>query len=212
MPLLEIYMTLLDKQGFQSWWPGDTDFEICLGAILTQNTEWSNVEKVLYNLKKEKLMSPERLLMAGRSRLCHLIRPSGYFNQKAVYVEEFCKFIKKHPFRELRSMDLKDARALLLSIKGVGEETADSILLYALDFPVFVIDTYTKRLFSRLRLCKEDVPYEALQRYFHEALLTDVELFKDYHAQIVSLGKDRCRKKPDCEHCILRERKLCFFR
>jgi endonuclease III related protein len=211
MHLLEIYMALLERQGFQSWWPGDTDFEICLGAILTQNTAWSNVEKALDNLKKGSLMSPTKLLQAGKGRVSRLIKPSGYFNQKAGYVENFCKFIKKHPVKKLKKMDMKEARALLLDQKGIGKETADSILLYALDFPIFVIDAYTKRVFSRIGLCKEDVSYDELQQFFQKGLLTDVELFKDYHAQIVMLGKDVCRKKPKCEKCVLREKGLCAF-
>ena len=108
-------------------------------------------------------------------------------------------------------MDMKEVRALLLDLKGIGKETADSILLYALDFPVFVMDAYTKRIFSRMGFCKEDVPYDELQQRFHKDLLTDVELFKDYHAQIVMLGKDTCRKKPRCENCVLREKGFCAF-
>lgn len=212
MQLLEIYVTLLDRQGFQSWWPGDTDFEVCLGTILTQNTAWTNVEKALDNIKKGSLMSPDKLLGAGRDKIARLIRPSGYFNQKAVYVESFCKFIKKNPVRKLKKMDIKETRALLLDLKGVGKETADSILLYALDFPVFVIDAYTKRIFSRLGFCKEDISYDELQERFNKGLLTDLDLFKDFHAQIVVLGKDTCRKRPKCEHCVLREKGFCSFK
>jgi endonuclease III related protein len=211
MKLMEIYLTLLEGQGFQAWWPGETDFEVCLGAILTQNTAWTNVEKALNNIKSSSLMSPNKLLNAGRGRVTHLIRPSGYFNQKAVYLENFCKFIKRHPISELKKMDITEAKALLLGLKGIGKETADSILLYALGFPIFVVDAYTKRIFSRIGVCKEDISYDELQAIFHNNLLTDVEFFKDYHAQIVMLGKDTCRKKPQCERCILRKNKLCDF-
>ena len=211
MKLLEIYVTLLEKQGFQAWWPGETDFEVCLGAILTQNTSWTNVEKALDNIKSNSLMSPDKLLNVGRDRIAHLIRPSGYFNQKATYLESFCKFIKEQPIRELKKMDLTEARALLLGLKGIGKETADSILLYAMDFPIFVVDAYTKRIFSRLGVCKESVSYDDLQDIFHKDLLTDVELFKDYHAQIVMLGKDTCRKIPQCERCVLKKNGFCIF-
>ncbi len=211
MPLLEIYKALLDKQGFQYWWPGDTNFEICLGAILTQNTAWSNVEKALENLKKAELMLPEKLLATDKTKISRLIKPSGCYNQKTDYIISFCEFILEHPLEKLKNIDIIGARSLLLDINGVGKETADSILLYVVGYPIFVIDAYTRRIFSRIGLCKAGVSYEELQEYFHNNLLTDVELFKDYHAQIVMLGKSTCRKKPICENCILRAQKLCRY-
>jgi len=210
--LLKIYTVLLEDQGFQSWWPGETNFEVCLGAILTQNTAWANVEKALNNIKKASLMSPDKLLNIGSEKLAGLIRSAGYFNQKTRYIEEFCRFINTTSFSELKKREIHDVREKLLSLKGIGKETADSILLYALDFPIFVIDAYTKRIFSRLNICKEDILYDDVQDVFHKGIVTDVELFKDYHAQIVMLGKNVCRKEPRCDKCVLRANKICYYR
>jgi len=209
--LLDIYAVLLEKQGFQDWWPGDTNLEICIGAILTQNTAWGNVEKAINNIKKESLMSLDALLNAGEKKIATLIRPAGYFNQKAKYVYGFCKFIKTSPFKELKKNELLKTRDALLAIKGIGKETADSILLYVLDYPIFVIDAYTKRIFSRIGVCNENMDYDDMQNFFYRNLIIDVELFKDYHAQIVTLGKGSCRKKPKCENCVLRARKICSY-
>ncbi len=209
--LLDIYAVLLEKQGFQHWWPGDTDLEVCVGAILTQNTAWSNVEKAISNIKAESLMSLEALLGVEEQKIATLIKPAGYFNQKAKYLYGFCGFLKKNPLNELKKKELLDVRFSLLGIKGIGKETADSILLYAMDFPIFVIDAYTKRIFSRIGICSEDVAYDDIQNIFHKKLVTDIELFKDHHAQIVMLGKDACHKKPKCELCVLREQKICFY-
>lgn len=209
--LLDIYAVLLEKQGFQNWWPGETDLEICIGAILTQNTAWSNVEKAINNLKQRALLSDDALLGIGEKELANLIRPAGYFNQKAKYVYEFCKFIKRNPLNVLRKKELSEVRESLLGVNGIGKETADSILLYALDFPIFVVDSYTKRIFSRIGLFKEDTSYDQVQDYFHDGIVTDVELFKDFHAQIVMLGKDTCRKKPKCGNCVLQKQKICSY-
>jgi endonuclease-3 related protein len=209
--LLDIYAVLLEKQGFQHWWPRDTDLEVCIGAILTQNTAWSNVEKAINNIKVESLMSLDALLDVGERKISTLIKPAGYFNQKAKYIYGFCEFLKNNPLTELKKKELFDVREVLLGIKGIGKETADSILLYALDFPIFVVDAYTKRIFSRIGICNEDIDYYDMQNIFHKKLITDLELFKDYHAQIVVLGKDTCHKKPKCELCVLREQKICSY-
>lgn len=209
--LLDIYAVLLEKQGFQHWWPGDTDLEVCVGAMLTQNTAWSNVEKAINNIKAGSLMSLDSLLSAGEKHISTLIKPAGYFNQKAKYLYGFCEFLKKNPLSELKKKELLDVREALLGVKGIGKETADSILLYALDFPIFVVDAYTKRIFSRIGICNEDIDYDDMQNIFHKNIVTDIELFKDYHAQIVMLGKDTCRKTPKCESCILRKQKLCSY-
>jgi endonuclease-3 related protein len=209
--LLDIYAVLLEKQGFQHWWPGDTDLEVCVGAILTQNTSWSNVEKAICNIKAESLMSLEALLGVEEKKVATLIKSAGYFNQKAKYLYGFCEFLKKNPFNELKKKELLDVRQALLGIKGIGKETADSILLYALDFPIFVVDAYTKRIFSRIGICNENIAYDDIQNIFHKKLVTDIELFKDYHAQIVMLGKNTCHQKPRCKNCILREQKICSY-
>jgi len=210
--LLNIYAVLLKKQGFQHWWPGDTDFEICIGAILTQNTTWRNVEKAIGNLKNQSLMSVDALLRAGERKIASIVKPAGFFNQKARYVYDFCKFIEVNPMNKLRKGELLEVRDALLGIRGIGKETADSMLLYALDFPIFVIDAYTKRIFSRIGVCNEDIDYEDIQGVFHKGLVTDIDLFKDYHAQIVMLGKDTCHKTPRCGLCILHKQKICSYR
>ena len=206
---MSIYRELYGANGDQNWWPAETVCEVCIGAILTQNTSWSNVERAILNLKAAGLLELENIVSSGTEKIAELIRPSGYFNQKAVYIREFCSFLKKHNLKGIKDMELMDARDLLLSVKGIGKETADSILLYALDFPIFVIDAYTKRIFSRLGLLNQDIDYEHAQEFFMSHLLTDVELFKDYHAQIVNLAKYHCTKKPKCTNCPLKTSGIC---
>ena len=208
---LKVYKTLLKQNGHQGWWPGGTDFEICVGAILTQNTSWSNVEKAISNLKKEKLLNLEKMTRCSKAKLSLLIKPSGYFNQKATYLYELCSFLKKTPLKVLRKKKQSEARYLILGVKGVGKETADSIMLYALGFPVFVVDTYTKRIFSRIGLSKSNTDYDELQDIFHKRLKHDPALFGDYHAQLVALAKAYCTKKPKCKECPLRREHLCKY-
>jgi len=209
--LLEIYLALYESNGWLDWWPGETGFEICIGAILTQNTAWSNVEKAINNLKRENIIDAKTLLSASRDKIAELIRPSGYFNQKTGYILEFCRFLMKHDIEKLKKMEMIEARELILNIKGIGKETADSILLYALDFPIFVIDAYTKRIFSRLSIVDHNIGYDEIQDMFHKGLFTDPCLFNDYHAQIVILGKDHCNKKPKCSGCPLRKADICHY-
>ena len=202
----EIYRTLLSGYGKQGWWPLSKDnlytkhhngapetekdiLEICLGAILTQNTNWNNVEKCIYNLNKEKLIDVKRLKKIKTEKLSQLIRSSGYYNQKAIKIKNFIDYIYNKKISDLKNKKKEELRAELLAIKGIGPETADSIMLYAFEKPIFVIDAYTKRIFSRLGLCKEDVSYDELQKMFMEALPRDVKLFKEYHALLVAHGK-----------------------
>lgn len=208
---LRIYKALLKHRGHQGWWPGETDFEICVGAILTQNTAWSNVEKAISNLKKTGLLTHKKMKMCSKSNLSSLIKPSGYFNQKAEYLHEFCKFLDSNTITSLKKRKLHKVRELLLNVKGIGEETADSMMLYALEHPVFVIDAYTKRIYSRLGLVDSNIKYGELQTLFHKNIKKDVELYKDYHAQLVILGKDHCKKRPDCTKCPLKIEKLCRY-
>lgn len=203
--LLDIYGRLSRHFGPQKWWPADTKFEIIIGAILTQNTAWSNVERAIKNLKKEKVLSPEKLYRFKTSSLSRLIRPSGYYNVKAKRIKSFLEFLFKDYKGSLKKMfneDLPVLRQKLLAVNGIGPETADSILLYAAGKPVFVVDAYTKRIFSRHGFVRPDSQYHHVQRLFSENLKADAGLFNEYHALIVELGKNICKKtKPRCEQC-----------
>lgn len=200
--LNEIFYTLKRHYQVENWWPiydGKEPFtEISVGAILTQNTNWNNVEKALRNLISEKLLTLKALKEVDKNKLEYLIKPAGFYKKKAKTIKEFVN----------RVIDIdkeKIDRETLLSIKGIGKETADSVLLYALNKPVFVVDAYTKRLFSRLGYILEDISYDSLQSFFHRNLQEDVVLFQEYHAGIVEHCKSICRKKPLCEICPLKD-------
>lgn len=203
-----IYDKLYRHFGPQSWWPGETPFEIIVGAILTQNTNWQNVSKAIANLKKAKVLSPKKLYSLPQSRLAQLIRPSGYFNVKAKRLKEFLNFLFKNyngSLKKMFSRPLENLRKEILAVRGIGPETADSILLYAGGLPVFVVDAYTKRIFSRQKLLNEEADYHTVQKIFTENLKKDVRLYNEYHALIVRLGKDFCKKtKPKCEICPIK--------
>lgn len=206
--LRKVYNKLYKAFGPRNWWPGKTPFEVMVGAILTQNTAWTNVEKAILNLKKENLLSPKRLDEVAISRLAQFIRPAGYFNVKAKRLKSFLDFLFKEYNGNLRLMGKEKTTALrnkLLNVNGIGPETCDSILLYALDRPVFVIDAYTRRIFSRCGLAGDDIPYERLQSVFMENLPRSKKLYNEYHALIVQLGKDICKKRPNCTVCVIRE-------
>lgn len=207
--LTALYRILLREHGHAAWWPGETPFEICLGAILTQNTSWSNVEKALGNLRARGLLSFEALAKLKASRLAALIRSSGYFNVKARRVKSFLAFLgREYGGRAERMASEAPAslRAKLLNVDGIGPETADSIVLYAAGLPLFVVDAYTRRIFSRLGLLRGDESYDQVQRFFMERLPVDAALYNDYHAQIVLLGKNTCRARPLCAACPLLRR------
>ena len=205
--LNRIFVRLNSVFGPQHWWPADSSFEVIVGAILTQNTNWSNVEKAILALKKKKCLNPEGLLKLSHYTLAGLIKSAGYYNVKAGRLKNFLKFFFNFysaNIKRMGSQDLTTLRKQLLAVKGIGPETADSILLYALHKPVFVIDAYTKRIFSRHRLLAEDVTYEQAQDIFMRNLKNDTKLFNEYHALLVKLGKDYCRKQnPKCEICPL---------
>jgi endonuclease-3 related protein len=206
--LLKVYDKLYEKYGPQHWWPGDTPFEVIVGAILTQNTNWGNVEKAIANLKEEGILSPEGLRYVNHNHLAKLIRPSGYFNIKAGRLKHFIDYLfKRHEgsLERMFSLDLKKLRHELLEVKGIGPETADSILLYAGEYPIFVIDAYTVRIFQRLGILPEDVTYHEAQELFMDSLPHDASLFNEYHALIVRFGKEHCRSKPVCDVCLLKE-------
>lgn len=185
--------------GKQYWWPADTQDEIIIGAILTQNTAWQNVEKAIENLKKVGLCSLDKIRNAPQNTIEDLIKPSGFYKQKSLYLKEIANFFKD--FNE--NTDTLNFRKSLLNIKGVGLETADSILLYAFSRPIFVVDAYTKRFVERKKLFYS-LEYHKVQQFFMHNLPQDVELYKEYHALIVKLAKTFCRKKPNCKECPIR--------
>lgn len=206
--LLKIFQKLFSFYGPQYWWPGSSPFEIAVGAILTQNTNWGNVEKAIKNLKATKALTPKGLNEMSVSELASLIRPAGYFNIKAKRLKAFIEFLVNDYNGSMKRMGKEDTESLrkkLLSINGIGLETADSILLYALDKPVFVIDAYTRRVLSRHGIMDYTAPYEEYQRLFHLELDEDVPLFNEFHALFVRVGKDFCRPKPKCEGCPLNQ-------
>jgi len=204
--IIRIYQALFERFGAQSWWPGDTVFEVIVGAVLTQNANWKNVEKAIVNLKREGLLSVDRLHKVSLERLAQAIKPAGYFNIKAKRLKNVVAFIVQRYGGSLDAFDqqsLADLRRELLSIHGVGPETADSILLYAFDRPAFVVDAYTKRFLTRHNLVSGKADYQEVQKIFLDALDPDVRLFNEYHALIVRLAKDFCKTHPRCEECPL---------
>lgn len=205
--LLDMYGAMLDKLGPSNWWPGDTPFEVAVGAILTQNTNWQNVDKAISNLKLSNALEARAMYALPLDELQQLIRPAGYFRVKAVRLRNFLDFLKIEADFDISSLsgrDLPEMRGRLLGVNGIGPETADSILLYALGYPTFVVDAYTARIYSRHGLVPEDVDYSELQGLFMDSLDRDSNLFNEYHALIVRVGKDWCKKKQGlCETCPL---------
>ncbi len=205
--LMRIYHQLYFAFGPQHWWPASSSFEVILGAILTQNTSWQNVEKVILKLKAKKLLTAEGIQHIPLKRLASVIRSSGFYNIKALRIKAFVKFFLTrylNSIKNLAQQELIPLRKQLLAVKGIGQETADSILLYALNKPIFVVDAYTLRIFSRHKLIKETADYTTVQDIFMRSLKHDTKLFNEYHALLVKLGKDFCRKhNPKCEICPL---------
>lgn len=205
--LIEIYHKLYSTFGSQHWWPGETPFEVAVGAILTQNTNWRNVEKAIENLKREKALSAKAIHEMPLSRLASLIKPAGYFNIKAKRLKAFINFLANEYDGSIKKMgkeDLETLRTKLLNVNGIGPETADSILLYALYKPVFVIDAYTKRVLARHKIMGHEESYEKFQALFHTSLKSDVQLFNEYHALFVKVGKTFCKpNEPLCDECPL---------
>jgi len=204
-PLLqELYQCLWEAYGPQGWWPGETPFEVAVGAILTQNTNWGNVARAITALKDQDLLTPQALNALPEPELARLIRPAGYYNLKARRLKNFLDFLANHFENSMVRMsagDLERLRPALLGIKGVGPETADSILLYALDKPTFVIDAYTFRVLSRHGLIPEGCAYEEMRHLFMAHLPAQVDLYQEYHALLVRLGKESCRPRPRCATC-----------
>ncbi len=205
--LLDYYHAMLTGLGPSAWWPGETPFEIALGAILTQNTAWTNVEKAICNLRESRLLDPVALSKVADADLADLIRPSGFFRIKTVRVRNFLHFLQETcglDMTGLHGMSMEELRPALLGVSGIGPETADSILLYALGQPSFVVDAYTRRIFSRHGLVPEDIGYGELREFFMDALPKDASLYGEYHALIVRTGKGWCAKrKGKCAACPL---------
>ncbi len=203
---MNIYQILYQAYGPRDWWPGETDFEVMVGAILTQNTSWRNVEKAIQKLKEKQALSPEGIRRFKKSQLASLIRSSGYYRIKADRLKSFVDFLFEEYGGNLRRMGkarLQELREKLLEVRGIGLETADSILLYGLRKPIFVVDAYTKRILSRHGLISEKASYEEVQKLFMDYLPSDEKLFNEYHALFVYLGKTLCKKIPRCNICPL---------
>ncbi|MGB9793328.1 MAG: endonuclease III domain-containing protein [Thermacetogeniaceae bacterium] len=205
--LMEIYERLLAHFGHRRWWPADTPFEVIVGAILTQNVSWRSASAAIENLKGAGLLSLEGLLRLGEEELAGLLRPARYHFQKAKKLKAFCKVIAEEYGGDLGaflSQDVPALRGRLLKIYGIGPETADAIILYAAEKPVFVVDAYTHRIFHRLGYFGERAKYREMQEFFMKHLPPNVSLYNDYHAQIDALGHNICLKtKPRCPECPL---------
>lgn len=219
MTLFSIYQALFKQYGPQQWWPADSPFEVMVGAILTQNTAWTNVEKSIIQLKSRCRLTAQSVGRLPQAELAELIRASGYFNVKAARLKNFCHwYLEQGGYDALKTLDTDSLRNGLLSVNGVGPETADDILLYAFNRPVFVVDAYTHRIFSRLGFVDDAIKYELLRKTFELELSARqqgasiderVALYNEYHALIVVHGKTLCRSRPRCEACCLAA--LCKF-
>jgi endonuclease-3 related protein len=204
--LTDIYTKMFKRFGPQQWWPGETPFEVMVGAILTQNTNWGNVEKAIRNLQHHGVLDAREMLALPPAQLAELIRPAGYFNVKTQRLRNFLSyFVETYDadVARMRKRQLSELRDELLTVKGIGRETADSILLYALGKPIFVIDAYTHRVFLRHFLITEEADYEEMQQLMMAAFPEDVPHYNEYHALLVRVGKEFCKPKPQCEHCPL---------
>ena len=209
---LQIYDTLYKFYGPQEWWPAKTPFEVIVGAILTQNTAWKNVEKAIANLKAEGLLSSPRKINETPARsLGRIIKPAGYYNVKSHRLKNFRSLLFSNSRGSLSKMadqKMDVLRRELLSVNGIGPETCDSILLYAFEKPIFVVDAYTKRIYSRHGFFRDEAAYDEVQEIFMNDLPKDVRLYNEYHALIVRLGKEFCTKSPLCERCPIKDTKV----
>ncbi len=204
--LQNIYHQLMARYGPQYWWPAQESFEVIVGAILTQSAAWGNVEKAITNLKSARALSPETLRQLSLSELAMLIHPCGYYNAKALKLKSFAHWLGEHYGDNLSHLFANKTdylRQQLLSLHGIGPETADSIMLYAANKPVFVIDAYTRRIITRVGLAPDSNNYSVYQALFMDNLPADVRLFNEYHALLVRLAKNACRSRPLCQQCCL---------
>ncbi len=205
--LIKIYRTLYQTYGPRNWWPGETPFEVMVGAILTQNTSWRNVEKAIQKLKGKGVLNPQGIHHLRKSQLAPLIKSSGYYRIKADRLKGFIDFLFGEYDGHIKKMGkekMEKMREELLGVKGIGPETADSILLYGLKKPIFVIDAYTRRILSRHGMITEKASYKEVQRLFMDHLPLDEKLFNEYHALLVHLGKTVCKKIPRCDVCPIK--------
>ena len=196
-----VYEILFKRYGPQYWWPAETLDEILIGAILTQNTAWKNVEKAIQNLKENNVLTLSNISNLPTSDLENIIKPAGFYKVKSRYLKSFAVNMKG---KNIKDMNLAKARKFLLKIVGIGPETADTILLYGYQKPVFVIDAYTRRICSRIGICNTDISYSKLQSLFLKSLPLKTSLFNEYHALLVKHAKVCCRSKPLCENCNLK--------
>jgi len=206
-PLQKYFDALLAHYGAPKWWPGDSPFEIMVGAILTQNTAWKNVEKAIHNLKTYDLLDARKIHELDQDTLALAIKPAGTYNLKAARLKGFVAWFLERfdgDVERMKKATPDRLREELLEVKGIGPETADAILLYALGMPVFVVDTYTYRVLTRHELALDEATYEDMKEYFERNLPRDATLYNDFHALIVSVGKDFCRPKARCEECPLK--------
>jgi len=206
-PLRKYFDALQAHYGAPQWWPGDSPFEIMVGAILTQNTAWKNVEKAIRNLKTYELLDARKIHELDQDTLALAIKPAGTYNLKAARLKGFVAWFLERfdgDVERMKQASPDRLREQLLEVKGIGPETADAILLYALDMPVFVVDAYTYRVLTRHELALDEATYEDMKEYFERNLPRDAKLFSDFHALIVSVGKDFCRPKARCEECPLK--------
>jgi endonuclease III related protein len=208
--LLEIYETLKKQYGHRNWWPAKTKDEIVIGAILTQNVSWSNVRKAITNLKKAGLYTMKDIMDSDDEQIAELIRPTRFYNQKTTKLMNYAEFFENnynYNHEEMMKHDVWKLRKQLLKVNGIGKETADSILLYALNKPIFVCDTYTARILTRLGISKNSWKYDDYQKLFMDNLPSVTGLYNDFHAQLCHLGSCICKTKPKCDECILE--KIC---
>jgi len=204
---MAVFDALYSTYGPQYWWPGDSPFEVIVGAILTQNTAWQSVANAIDNLKRQRLLDADALLDAEPETVKALIAPAGFFNVKYDRLRNVLEYLRSHDMdlERFRHLPIDDLRAELLQVKGIGPETADSILLYGFGRPVFVVDAYTRRLFSRLGYeWMDKAPYDQIQRFFMEKAPSYMGLYNEYHALIVAHCKETCKNKPLCADCCLR--------
>lgn len=205
---LQLYRKLFDSLGPQQWWPADSPWEVMIGAVLVQNTAWKNVERAIENLREADLILPQRLVEINQAELSELIKPAGYYRLKAKRLQNLMRFVVDEydsSLEVMKNVEMQRMRAELLTVNGVGPETADSILLYALEQPALVVDTYTLRIFARHGWIDYGADYHQLQEHLASELPEDVSTYNELHALLVHVGHHYCRRQPKCQECPLRE-------